>query len=238
MELGKLEREDCCYQKREKRNYQMGLPLRLSSPNGIDIGVQLQRRHTSGVKGSASAQQTGGSLHQHGIMSPGKGTPGTLTLKQNQRSESSGRIGRGMLSTKDLQLPVTSSNAEQQNQLFLTSYEKDKRPPKHPSLRSGLKDLGSGLASPSSFVDINSKNFQDEKNTHITERQDRRTRNKDRPDRPVWTPRRRSDGSSISDASQLSLEPLVTAKFQSGPEGVSKLEKIEKGSTFRQKVGI
>jgi len=224
--------------KEREKELSNGPATGLSSSNGIDIGVQLQRRHTSGVKGSASAQQTGGSLHQHGIMSPGKGTPGTSTLKQNQRLESSGRMGRGMLSTKDLQLPVTSSNAEQQNQLFLTSYEKDKRPPKHPSLRSGLKDHGSGLASPSSFGDVNSKNFQDEKNTHITERQDRRTRNKDRPDRPVWTPRRRSDGSSVSDASQLSSEPLITAKFQSGPEGLSKLEKIEKSSAFQQKVGF
>jgi len=51
-------------------------------------------------------------------MYPGKGTPVTLNLKQNQRSELNGRIGRGVLSTKDLQLPVISSNTEQQNQLF------------------------------------------------------------------------------------------------------------------------
>lgn len=224
--------------KEREKELSNGPSIGLSSPNGIDIGVQLQRRHTSSVKGSASAQQTGGSLHQHVLMSPGKGTPGTLTLKQNQRLDSSGRIGRGMLSTKDLQLPVTSSNSEQQNQLFLTSYEKDKRLPKHSGLRFGVKDHGSGLVYPSSFADVSSKNFQDEKNTHITERQDRRTRNKDRPDRPVWTPRRRSDGSSASDASQPSSEPLVTAKFQSGSEGLSKLEKIEKGSAFGQKVGF
>lgn len=223
--------------KEREKELSNGPVLGLSSPNGIDTVVQLQRRHTSSIKGSASAQQTGGSLHQHGITSPGKGSPGSLTLKQNQRSESSGRIGRGMLSTKDLQLPVTSSNTEQ-NQLFLASSEKDKRPPKHPGLRCSLKDHGSGMGSPSSFADVNSKNFQDEKNTHTTERQDRRTRNKDRPDRPVWTPRRRSDGSSVSDASQPSSESLVNAKFQSGPEGISKLEKIEKGSAFRQNVGF
>lgn len=224
--------------KEREKELSNGPAIGLSSPNGIDTGVQLQRRHTSSVKGSASAPQTGGSLHQHGITSPGKGTPGSLTLKQNQRSESSGRIGRGMISTKDLQLPVTSSNTEQPNQLFLTSSEKDKRPPKHPGPRCGLKDHGSGLASPSSFADVNSKNFQDEKSTHTTERQDRRTRNKDRPDRPVWTPRRRSDGPSVSDASQPSSESLVSAKFQSGPEGLSKLEKIEKGSAFQQNVGF
>lgn len=224
--------------KEREKELSNGPAIGLSSPNGIDIGVQLQRRHTSSVKGSASTPQIGGSLHQRGIMSPGKGSPGTLTLRQNQRLESGGRIGRGMLSTKDLQLPVTSSNSEQQNQLFLTSYEKDKRPPKHPGLRCGMKDHGSGLVSPSSFADVSSKNFQDEKNAHIGERQDRRTRNKDRPDRPVWTPRRRSDGPSASDPSQPSSEALVTAKFQSGPEGLSKLEKIEKGSAFGQKVGF
>jgi hypothetical protein len=90
----------------------------LSSPNGIEIGVQIQRLHTSGVKGSVSAQQTGGSLHQHGIVSPRKGTPGTLNIKRNHGLECSGGMGRGMLSTKYLQLPMTSSNTEQQNQLF------------------------------------------------------------------------------------------------------------------------
>ena len=69
--------------KEREKELSNGPATGLSSPNGIDIGVQLQRRHTSGVKGSASAQQTGGSLHQHGIMSPGKGTPGNLTLKKN-----------------------------------------------------------------------------------------------------------------------------------------------------------
>lgn len=37
-----------------------------------------------------------------------------------------------------------------------------------------------------------------------TEKQERRTKTKDRPDRGVWTPLRRSDGSHASDDSLLS----------------------------------
>ncbi|KAH9299703.1 hypothetical protein KI387_031385, partial [Taxus chinensis] len=190
----------------------------LSLPNSMDVGVQVHRRQTSNVKGSASAQPIGGPSQLQGVMSPGKGASGSMTFKQNQRWESNGRVGRGML--------LTSSNMEQQNQVSVSNSEKDKRPPRHPGLRSGLKDHGSAMGSSSSSVDVDAKNFHDEKNMYATskdsygpiamaERQDRRTRNKDRPDRPVWTPRRRSDGLS-------------------GPE----IEKSDNCSMSRQKAGL
>lgn len=205
----------------------------LSVSNSMDVGVQVHKRQTSNFKGS-SAQQTGGPLHVQGVMSPVKGASGSMTFKQNHRWESNGRVGRGTLSMQDVHVPVMSTNLEQQNQV-LSNFEKDKRPPRHPGLRSSLKDHSSA----SSSGDVDVKNFPDEKNmyaiskelyspTCMTEKQDRRTRNKDRPDRPVWTPRRRSDGPPGSDASQL---------LQTVPEGPSKIEKTEKGLS-RQKVAL
>lgn len=202
----------------------------LSVPNSMD-GVQIHKRQTSNFKGS-SAQQTGAPLHLQ-VMSPVKGASGSMNFKQNHRWESNGRVGRGTLSTQDVHIPVMPTNLEQQNQV-LSNVEKDKRPPRHPGHRSSLKDHS--FAAP---VDVDVKNFQDEKNMYatskelyspicITEKQDRRTRNKDRPDRPVWTPRRRSDGQTSSDSTQL---------LQTLPEGALKIEKNDKGSS-RQKVAL
>ncbi|XP_057870012.1 regulator of nonsense transcripts UPF3 isoform X2 [Cryptomeria japonica] len=205
----------------------------LSVPNSMDVGVQVHKRQTSNFKGS-SAQQTGGPSNLQGVMSPVKGASGSMNFKHNHRWESNGRVGRGTLSSQDVHISVMSTNLEQQNQV-LPNAEKDKRPPRHPGLRSSLKDHSFA----SSSVDVDVKNFQDEKNMYATskelyspicmaEKQDRRTRNKDRPDRPVWTPRRRSDGPPGSDAAQ---------HLQAVPEGALKIEKTDKGLS-RQKVAL
>ncbi|RWR90336.1 regulator of nonsense transcripts UPF3 isoform X1 [Cinnamomum micranthum f. kanehirae] len=149
-----------------------------------------------------------------GVVSPQqsitvRNSQGSAAFKQNQRRERdvSGRIIRSILSNKDArhnQSPVATHQSEQQMQTV--NLEKDKRPPRPNNIRSILKDH----VSPHAVIsDGDTKRASDDKFvandlhnvTSVNEKQDRRTRNKDRPDRGVWTPLRRSDGSHATDGS-------------------------------------
>ncbi|KAJ9557434.1 hypothetical protein OSB04_012048 [Centaurea solstitialis] len=101
-------------------------------------------------------------------------------LKQNQQREASGRIIRSILVNKDTQSEQNSSRVV------------DRRPPRPPpNVPPFLKDSNNGL--PDDTV-VGGHGFYSEK----------RTRNRDRPDRGVWTPLRRSDGSDESLSSSTS----------------------------------
>eukprot|EP01018_Ginkgo_biloba_P023880 Gb_30577 [translate_table: standard] len=161
-----------------------------------------QRRQMPVSKGVSSAQQPGGASHQQGVTSPVRGSPGASAFKQSQRREPAGRIVKGILSNKDLQqCPQSSAMSSQAEQ-------------QNPYT---LKDEKMVANDPYAVATV-------------AEKQDRRMRNKDRPDRPVWTPRRRSDGvpgsdesqSSIASASiQTSSEMVVPIRSQASLEGVS-----------------
>lgn len=119
-------------------------------------------------------------------------------LKQNQRRENSGKIIRGILLNKDArQSQAFGLHSEQK----ISNLEKDKRPPRPSHVQLVMKDIN-GVSDDKVVV-----------NDLHSEKQERRTRNKDRPDRGVWT-LRRSDGSYASDeslsssASQLSLSAV------------------------------
>ncbi|KAI3990943.1 hypothetical protein MKX01_026127 [Papaver californicum] len=134
-----------------------------------------------------------------GVTSPLKTSPGASNFKQNQRREPSGKIIRTILSNKD-------THSEQQLQSL--TFEKDKRPPRPNSMPSVSKDALSGGSQAACGSDFDSKRATDDKvilnDNHgfVTgnEKQEKRTRNKDRPDRGVWT-LRRSEGSHASDES-------------------------------------
>lgn len=70
--------------------------------------------------------------------------------------------------------------------------ERDKKPPRPPSLQSLQKDTNGAHED---------KLVSNDLHAVPTEKQERRARNKDRPDRGVWTPLRRSDGLHSSDES-------------------------------------
>ncbi|KAI3972835.1 hypothetical protein MKX01_019493 [Papaver californicum] len=133
-----------------------------------------------------------------GVTSPLKTSPGASNFKQNQRREASGKIIRTILSNKD-------AHSEQQLQSLT---EKDKRPPRPNNMRSVFKDTLSGGSQAACDSDFDSKRATDDKvilnDNHGfvsgNEKQEKRTRNKDRPDRGVWT-LRRSEGSHASDES-------------------------------------
>ncbi|KAF7126662.1 hypothetical protein RHSIM_Rhsim11G0121900 [Rhododendron simsii] len=110
-------------------------------------------------------------------------------LKQNQRREASGRIIRSILLNKDARQRQSSSvvHSEQENQA--SNQDKDNRPP-----RAQVKLF---------FKDTNGapETVGNDLRGSSSEKQEKHARNKDRPDRGVWTPLRRSDGSHAGDES-------------------------------------
>ncbi|XP_024964512.1 regulator of nonsense transcripts UPF3-like isoform X2 [Cynara cardunculus var. scolymus] len=129
---------------------------------------------------------------------------GSGALKQNQQREASGRIIRSILLNKDTQ----QNQSEQQNQT--SSRVMDRRPPRPPNVPPPLKD-SNGL--PDDMV------AGHDLHGFYSEKQDKRTRNRDRPDRGVWTPLRRSDGSHASDESLSSSTSQSTQMQPDSAEG-------------------
>ncbi|CAL9161139.1 unnamed protein product, partial [Musa hybrid cultivar] len=127
----------------------------------------------------------------------------TPTSRQNQPS---GRIIRGILSKEGLvdQPYASESHPDLQTQMAKV---KDKRLPRPPNASSNMKDYISHSSSLASVSDGDDKKYIDDKvainNKHgsvsISEKYEKRTRNRDRPDRGVWAPLRRSDRSQSND---------------------------------------
>ncbi|XP_022762730.1 regulator of nonsense transcripts UPF3-like isoform X2 [Durio zibethinus] len=140
-------------------------------------------------------------LRQQNVTSPIKTVLGLTPTKQNSRGE--GRVIRGILLNKDAR-QSQSSGVQSEQQIQTSNLEKDRRP-QHSHARLVLKDTNSA---------------SDDKvgsNSHGNEKPERRNRNKDRPDRGVWT-LHRSDGSYASDeslpssASQSAQIPLDSSE--------------------------
>lgn len=142
------------------------------------------------------------------MTSPVKNLLGTNALKQNQRREGSGRIIRSILLNKDAR-QSQSSMVQSEHQSQVSNLEKEKRPPRPPRVQLASKEANG--AQDDKVVGNDLHNF-------VNEKQDKRTRNKDRPDRGVWTPLRRSDGSHASDDSlSSSASQPTSSEF---PEGL------------------
>ena len=97
---------------------------------------------------------------------------------------------------------------EQQSQA--SNLEKEKRPPRPPHIQLASKETNGAQDDKVVGNDVHS---------FVSEKQDKRTRNKDRPDRGVWTPLRRSDGSHASDESLSSSASQPTSS--DFPEGLT-----------------
>jgi len=102
----------------------------------------------------------------------------------DKRSEANGRIIKTVLSNKEVRSSNPSQH-EQEGHMFNT--EKDKRPPRALNPRTIVKDQ---------VVENAERSHFDEKNNYlhssapIGEKVERHARNRDRPDRSVWAPRR------------------------------------------------
>lgn len=136
-------------------------------------------------------QVSGSILQQQGVSSPVRNIIGSGPLKHNQQREGSGRIIRSILINKDSR-QSQSFVGQSEQQIQTSNSEKDKRPPRIPHAQLALKDTNS---TPENKVVAN------EFPGFYSEKQEKRSRNKDKPDRGVWAPLRRSDGTHASEES-------------------------------------
>ncbi|XP_022727405.1 regulator of nonsense transcripts UPF3-like isoform X1 [Durio zibethinus] len=147
----------------------------------------------------------GSMLCQQNVVSPIKNILGSTTTKHNSRRE--GRMIRGILINKD-SLQSQSSGVQSDLQILTSNLEKDRRPAQHSHAQLVLKDTNS--ASDDKVVG---------NELHGSEKPERRSRNKDRPDRGVWT-LRRSDGSYASDEFLSSSASLSSRMPLDSSEGI------------------
>ncbi|KAL2335796.1 hypothetical protein Fmac_010242 [Flemingia macrophylla] len=140
--------------------------------------------------------------------------------KQNQRQEASGRLIRSILLNNEARQSQSSTSA--QHNIQILSSENGKRLPRPFGSRSGLNDQASNQDSSQVNSEGDSKRTLDEKfvkremhGLGSGEKTEKRTRNKDRPDRGVWTPLRRSD---VSHAGNDHTSSSLTQPTLSKPE--------------------
>ncbi|KAG0525891.1 hypothetical protein BDA96_06G096800 [Sorghum bicolor] len=139
---------------------------------------------------------------------PVKSVP-PATSRLDQRPEASGRIIKTILSNKEIRSSNPSQH-EQEGHVFNT--EKDKRPPRAVNPRTIVKDQ---------LVENSERSHFDEKTNHlhgsapIGEKVERHARNRDRPDRGVWAPRR-YDKSTSGGGSHASSSDFPQIQSHSG----------------------
>jgi regulator of nonsense transcripts 3 len=148
-----------------------------------------------------------GLLQQQGVTSPAGNSPASTAPKETQRREAGGRLIRSILINNEARQSQSSTAVQPQQKIQILNSESGKRPPRNVNARLGLNGLVS-KNEPNSFgSEGNTKRTADDKFTkkdfqglgNVNEKQEKRTRNRDRPDRGVWTPLRRSDVSHASD---------------------------------------
>ncbi|GAB2292922.1 hypothetical protein Dimus_027149 [Dionaea muscipula] len=121
-------------------------------------------------------------------------------LKSHTSYDASGRIIRGILLNKETRQNQPSAVQSEQRLQSITS-ERGKRPPRPASIRSSASGYAfSNEPSPVSSDPVGKRTGDDKFGANhqngmiiIREKQERRTRNRERLDHGVWTPLRRSD---------------------------------------------
>ncbi|XP_057469813.1 regulator of nonsense transcripts UPF3-like [Actinidia eriantha] len=158
------------------------------SGSSIDMGkkkillLKGKEREIPHVSGGMSFRQSAVSV---------RNSLGSSALKQNKQREASGRMIRSILLNKDAH-QIQSSAVHSERQIQVSNPEKEKRPPRPQNVLLSLKDTNGALEDKVVANDLHGLS---------SEKPEKRTRNRDRPDRGVWTPLRRSDGSHASDES-------------------------------------
>lgn len=162
--------------------------------------------------------QTTDGVTQQRSVTPMKNTPPSSS-RQEQRLESSGRIIKTILSNKEGRHAIASQH-EQEGHII--NADKDKRPPRVPNSRSIVKDQ---------ILENAEKSHFDEKHNHLRgEKIERHARNRDRPDRGVWAPRRHDKSASGGGTQASSESPLMQSRsgdnFSQQADGTSRTEPI------------
>ncbi|XP_068498692.1 regulator of nonsense transcripts UPF3 isoform X2 [Phaseolus vulgaris] len=171
-------------------------------------------------------------------------SPISTPAKQNQRRENSGRLIRSILLNNESR--QSQSITGTQHKIQILSSENGKRPPRSFGSRSGLNDQHPNHDIAQVNSDGDSKRALDEKfvkrDPHglgSGEKTEKRTRNKDRPDRGVWTPLRRSDVSHAgSDYSSSSMaQPTLSNPESAEGELKENVTSGNRGSEFSASAG-
>ncbi|GMP63141.1 hypothetical protein CsSME_00024949 [Camellia sinensis var. sinensis] len=161
-----------------------------------------------------------------------KNSLGSSAPKQNQQRETSGRMIRSILLNKDARQIQSSSAVHSEQKILAANLDKDKRPPRPQNVQLFSKDTNGELEDKVVGNDLHGLSG---------EKQEKRTRNKDRPDRGVWTPFRRSDGSHASDeslSSSTSQSTLLQPDFAEVSHGEGKIDMSNVRSGEVRTIGI
>ncbi|CAM8928252.1 unnamed protein product [Rhodiola kirilowii] len=157
---------------------------------------------------------------QQGIDTPVRNANSSYSGKNNPRREGgSGRIIRTVLSNSGAR-SVPSSTGRSEQGMHFSVVDKDKRSYRGSNIQLPSKDAN-GLEDKVSGSGTNEYG-------HSSDKLDKRTRNRDRPDRGVWAPLRRSDGShtsseSLSSTSQNTQSALDSSEGAHGQNEVDML---------------
>ncbi|XP_077224320.1 regulator of nonsense transcripts UPF3-like [Tasmannia lanceolata] len=210
--------------------------------SGVSGAVETGKKRLLLLKGKERevSHASSGVPQPQSVTSPVKNSPDSTTFKPNQRPQASGRMIKTILLNKEPrhnQSPVAVVHSEQQ--MPGLTIDKDKRPRRPSNMRSVLKDNIASISSGGPSADCDTKRALDDEvvgnDLHglvsSGEKQDRRTRNKDRPDRGVWTPLRRSDGSHASDDSLSSSSFLPSQFLLATLEGMSISQPVAPGAS-------
>lgn len=167
-------------------------------------------------------------LQQQGVTPPSGNSPASTALKENQRRETGGRFIRSILLNNDARLSQSSTAVQPQQKIQILNSESGKRPSRPVNARLGSNGPAS-KNEPNSFgSEGDPKRTPDDKFTkkdlqglgNVSEKQEKRTRNRDRPDRGVWT-LRRSDVSHTIDERLSSSVPHSTQLLSDSVEGTA-----------------
>lgn len=138
----------------------------------------------------------------HNIASSTKAIHSSTVLKQNQRHEGSGRIIKSILTNRDLR-QSQSSRAYSERQIQTSNLEKEKQPARPVHVQLILKGTD---GAPENRITVHG--------LHVSsERQERRFRHRDRPDRGVWTNRSNVGDESLSSSASSHVDPLEGTCF-------------------------
>lgn len=198
--------------KTEQSEDESGMPGSSDTVKKKIILLKGKERELPYVSGGMSSRQSATSV---------KSSAGSSYLKENHRREMSGKIIRSILQNKDAH-QNQSSVPHSEQQTVISGLDKDKRPPRPQNVQLLPKDT-SGFPDGKGVSDFHS------------EKQEKRTRNKDRPDRGVWAPLRRSDGLHASDDSLSSSTSLQSAQLH--PDGSEGIRAESKMDTSNAKTG-
>ncbi|XP_045817574.1 regulator of nonsense transcripts UPF3-like isoform X2 [Trifolium pratense] len=163
--------------------------------------MMLERRKYYFLKGKEreiiTVSDSDNMSQHHSITSSTKTILSSTALKQNQQHEGSGRIIKSILTNKDFR-QSQSSRGHSERQIQTSNLEKEKQTTRTVHVQLILKGID-GV--PENRITVH--------DLHVSgERQKRRFRHKDRPDRSVWTSRSNGGDESLSSSASSQLDPL------------------------------